>query len=46
MGSGTLAVIGIWLAGIAAICRNDPLGRLATGAAVALIAAALIGLLN
>ena len=46
MGSGTLAVIGIWLAGVAAICRSDALGRPAMGAAAALIAAALIGLLN
>ena len=46
MSSGTLAVVAVWLGGVAAICRDDPLGRPALGAAIALAAAALIGILS
>ena len=45
MQSGTLAVLATWLAGIAAICRDEPLGSPALGGAVALAAAALLGAL-
>ena len=43
MNSGTLAVVALWLGGVAAICREDPFGRPALGAAIALAGAALIG---
>jgi hypothetical protein len=36
----------LWLGGIAAICREDPFGRAALGAAIALAGAALIGFLS
>jgi len=43
---GTLAVLAIWIGGIAVICRNDRLGRPALGAAIALAGAALVGSLT
>ena len=46
MGSGTLAVLAAWLAGVAVICRAEPFGSPAVGGAVALAAAALFGLLG
>lgn len=46
MGAGTLAVVAIWLGGVAAICRAEPLGRPALGAAIALAGAALVGMLG
>lgn len=46
MEAGTLAVVAIWLGGVAAICRATPLGGPALGAAIALAAAALLGMLG
>lgn len=46
MSSGTLGIVAVWLGGVAAICRTDPLGRPALGAAIALGAAAMVGLLG
>ncbi len=46
MSSASLAVLAIWLGGVATLCRHDPLGRPALGAAVALAGAALIGSLS
>nr|WP_321985864.1 hypothetical protein [uncultured Lichenicoccus sp.] len=46
MSSESLAVVALWLGGIAALTRDDPLGRPAMGAAIALALAALVGLLS
>ena len=46
MEPGTLAVLAFWLAGLAAICRNQALGRSLLGAAIALACAALLGQLD
>lgn len=46
LGSGTLAIIAVWCAGVAGICRDEPFGTMALGAAVALATASLLACLG
>jgi len=45
LSSGTLAIIAVWCAGVAGICRDEPFGAIALGAAMALAGASLLGCL-